>query len=343
MSATVTLEFRWRGETYKLELPANASLADVAPVLASAVGGAQATLRLLGKGGTKPLQGDAASSTFVNELRGPLLLLGSTTGELAVEAACATAATVTAKAQRLPSARHEEERELARSSGSAEAPATSSVFFGRFECFSYPAAVQPPPAAALRLLHSLAADPGISKIMKVRGWRVGKLSEMPPEGKVGVSAVCVLGYNVNAGQEISLRLRTDDLRGLRPYARVRETLIHELAHMTYSEHDLRFKQLNSQLTREARDADWRRSDARTVGEGTSAPSRREPVASLLLERGHTLGSAATAPSDVRAAAAAAALAREAERAMAAEAEAALTYDDIAPPALGASGESLRPC
>ena len=31
--------------------------------------------------------------------------------------------------------------------------------------------------------------------------------------QVGVSAVCLLGYNVNQGQEISLRLRTDDLKG----------------------------------------------------------------------------------------------------------------------------------
>lgn len=44
-------------------------------------------------------------------------------------------------------------------------------------------------------------------------WRVGTLSEMPPEGKVGVSPACILGVNINAGQEISLRLRTDDLRG----------------------------------------------------------------------------------------------------------------------------------
>ena len=62
-------------------------------------------------------------------------------------------------------------------------------------------------------------------------WSVGKLSEMPPEGKVGVSPVCILGVNINAGQEISLRLRTDDLRGFRRYGRIRETLIHELAHM----------------------------------------------------------------------------------------------------------------
>jgi hypothetical protein len=62
--------------------------------------------------------------------------------------------------------------------------------------------------------------------MAAHGWRVGLLSEMPPEGKVGVSEVCVLGYNVNAGQEISLRLRTDDLMGFRKYAKIRETLVH---------------------------------------------------------------------------------------------------------------------
>ncbi len=34
--------------------------------------------------------------------------------------------------------------------------------------------------------------------------------------------MCVLGYNVNRGQELSLRLRTDELRGFRKYARIRE-------------------------------------------------------------------------------------------------------------------------
>lgn len=59
--------------------------------------------------------------------------------------------------------------------------------------------------------------------------------------------MCVLGYNVNRGQEISLRLRTDDLRGFRKYARIRETLVHELAHMVWEEHDDRFKTFNSQV------------------------------------------------------------------------------------------------
>jgi hypothetical protein len=161
--------------------------------------------------------------------------------------------------------------------------------------------------------------------MTSRRWRVGLLSEMPPEGKVGISAVCVLGYNVNAGQEISLRLRTDDRRGMRHYLRIRETLIHELAHMVHSEHDLRFKQLNSELTREAARADWTRSAGQTLSD---APSFFEPEADEVEEAerdagGHVLGAGAPAAGDPRAAAAAAALARGAESAMEAEAREAL--------------------
>lgn len=69
----------------------------------------------------------------------------------------------------------------------------------------------------MKLLHRLAADPGIIGILSKHRWTVGLLSEMPPEGKVGVSPVCILGVNINAGQEISLRLRTDDLKGFRRY------------------------------------------------------------------------------------------------------------------------------
>lgn len=75
----------------------------------------------------------------------------------------------------------------------------------------------PPPSQALKILHQLASDPGIIEIMKDKRWKVGLLSEMPPEGKVGISRMCLLGYNVNKGQEISLRLRTDDLKGFRKY------------------------------------------------------------------------------------------------------------------------------
>lgn len=51
-------------------------------------------------------------------------------------------------------------------------------------------------------------------------WSVGVLAEMPPDGKVGVDPVCVLGLNQNKGQKILLRLRTDDLLGFRKFLRL---------------------------------------------------------------------------------------------------------------------------
>ncbi|KAL0030412.1 hypothetical protein WJX79_002860 [Trebouxia sp. C0005] len=104
--------------------------------------------------------------------------------------------------------------------------------FQKFEAWQHPG-LSPMPSEAIKLLHRLAADPGIIGIMSKHRWTVGLLSEMPPEGKVGVSPVCILGVNINAGQEISLRLRTDDLKGFRRYDRIRETLCHELAHMVW--------------------------------------------------------------------------------------------------------------
>lgn len=127
--------------------------------------------------------------------------------------------------------------------------------FQKFEAWQRPG-LSPVLTEGLKLLHRLAADPGIVGIMSKHRWTVGLLSEMPPEGKVGVSPVCILGVNINAGQEISLRLRTDDLKGFRRYDRIRETLCHELAHMVWGEHDNRFKQLNSQLLKECGQLDW---------------------------------------------------------------------------------------
>ena len=88
---------------------------------------------------------------------------------------------------------------------------TGPYTFQSFESWQQPG-LSPAPLEAMKILKRLAADPGIVHIMSNHKWQVGKLSEMPPEGKVGVSPVCILGVNINAGQEISLRLRTDDLK-----------------------------------------------------------------------------------------------------------------------------------
>ena len=47
----------------------------------------------------------------------------------------------------------------------------------------------------------------------------------------------LLGLNVNAGQAIKLRLRTDRYDGFRTYKEVRRVLCHELTHNVWGDHD----------------------------------------------------------------------------------------------------------
>ncbi|XP_059276943.1 uncharacterized protein LOC132031098 isoform X1 [Lycium ferocissimum] len=124
--------------------------------------------------------------------------------------------------------------------------------------------LNPPASKALKLMHKLAADPGIVAIMNKHRWRVGIMTEMAPEGYVGVSPQCILGFNKNHGEEISLRLRTDDLKGFRKYDSIKKTLLHELAHMVHSEHDVNFYGLLKQLTEEAAKLDWTKSTGHTL-------------------------------------------------------------------------------
>ncbi|KAH0710977.1 hypothetical protein KY290_011275 [Solanum tuberosum] len=124
--------------------------------------------------------------------------------------------------------------------------------------------LNPPASKALKLMHKLAADPGIAAIMNKHRWRVGIMTEMAPEGYVGVSPECILGFNKNHGEEISLRLRTDDLKGFRKYDSIKKTLLHELSHMVHSEHDVNFYALLKQLNEEAAKLDWTKSRGHTV-------------------------------------------------------------------------------
>lgn len=124
--------------------------------------------------------------------------------------------------------------------------------------------LNPPPSEALKRMHMLACDPGIIAIMNKHRWRVGIMTEMAPVGYVGVSPKCILGFNKNMGEEISLRLRTDDLKGFRKYESIKKTLLHELAHMVHSEHDAHFFALNKQLNDEAASLDWTKSSGHVL-------------------------------------------------------------------------------
>mmetsp|Transcript_28966 Transcript_28966/g.55463 ORF Transcript_28966/g.55463 Transcript_28966/m.55463 type:complete len:781 (+) Transcript_28966:105-2447(+) len=146
---------------------------------------------------------------------------------------------------------------------SVDAPAYSQYSFSEFKVLRWPG-MMPPPSEAESLLFKVAGDPGIKAIMEKHRWSVGLLSEMPPEGKVGVSEVCVLGYNKNKGEEISLRLRTDDMKGFRKYSVILKTVLHELAHMVHSDHDNDFKALDSQLNKEYVQLNWAMAEKHTA-------------------------------------------------------------------------------
>ncbi|XP_020082790.1 uncharacterized protein LOC109706396 [Ananas comosus] len=146
--------------------------------------------------------------------------------------------------------------------------------------------LNPPPSEALRRMHMLASDPGIIAIMNKHRWRVGIMTEMAPVGYVGISPKCLLGFNKNQGEEISLRLRTDDLKGFRKYESIKKTLLHELAHMVYSEHDADFFALDKQLNEEAAALDWTKSRSHTLSGHKTFDSYDEE---LSFEVGNNIG------------------------------------------------------
>jgi hypothetical protein len=136
---------------------------------------------------------------------------------------------------------------------------SSEYGFGKTETLpNLPQAVK-----AREIFTALANDPGVKACMAKHKWKVGSLAELYPEGKVGESEVCVMGLNRNKGQQILLRIRTDDLRGFRKMLSIREVLYHELAHNIHSEHDGDFYQLMRQIKRECLEMDW------TKGRGTT--------------------------------------------------------------------------
>eukprot|EP00811_Abedinium_folium_P024205 NODE_3397_length_2044_cov_9.010955.p1 GENE.NODE_3397_length_2044_cov_9.010955~~NODE_3397_length_2044_cov_9.010955.p1 ORF type:complete len:653 (+),score=199.56 NODE_3397_length_2044_cov_9.010955:185-1960(+) len=111
----------------------------------------------------------------------------------------------------------------------------------------------PPPYEAEQLLQKLATDPGIIEIMKTRQFKVGVFTEMSPAeaqkrmAQRGTPNMDLLGYNQNHGDMIVLRLRTDNVKGFRPYHDLINTLIHELTHNVWGPHDDKFWKLYGEL------------------------------------------------------------------------------------------------
>lgn len=99
---------------------------------------------------------------------------------------------------------------------------------------------------SMKFLERLRDDPGVKKVMRKHKYSVGLLLEMEPLGNTTRDGK-TLGLNRNKGEVIEVRLRTDWYDGWRDYKTVRKTLMHELSHIEFSEHDRDFWNLTSML------------------------------------------------------------------------------------------------
>ncbi|ORZ33826.1 WLM domain-domain-containing protein [Catenaria anguillulae PL171] len=116
---------------------------------------------------------------------------------------------------------------------------------------------------ARSILERLRDDQGIRGIMQQNKWAVGRLIELSPTEHT------ILGYNQNKGATIALRLRTSDFSGFRHFDSIRKVLLHELAHMVWSEHDENFHALNRKLNKDLVAFDWTRRGNRLNEEVSS--------------------------------------------------------------------------
>jgi hypothetical protein len=108
-----------------------------------------------------------------------------------------------------------------------------------FNCYEHLSGV-PRGDAALTLLRKVAST--VKPIMRKRGWRVQILAEfLPPEGNL-------LGLNINRGYKICIRLRYHNNTDLfLPLEQIVDTMLHELSHNKWGEHDSKFHALWDEL------------------------------------------------------------------------------------------------
>ncbi|KAG5653600.1 hypothetical protein H0H81_011972 [Sphagnurus paluster] len=238
----ITFTITYRGTSHPLSLIPESNLTALQLQLEALTGVPPPLQKLIHKGknllGLDPSIRDAttvAQAGFKNGLK--IQMLGSTSQELS---SLRLVETEQHKRERILRERALKPQVKLRSTGVSN----SALLSYRFHQLT-PLAHLPNPGAALALLTKLAGDPAIQHIMQRHQFSVGVLTELAPHEHPEL-----LGLNVNAGQAIKLRLRTNRYDGFRLYRDVRRVLCHELTHNVWVDHDNNFKELNSKLNRE---------------------------------------------------------------------------------------------
>ncbi|KAH9967177.1 WLM-domain-containing protein [Russula dissimulans] len=142
----------------------------------------------------------------------------------------------------------------------------------------------PDPASALNILQRLSSDPAINRVMLTHQLSVGLLTELAPHEHPEL-----LGLNVNAGQAIKLRLRTNQYDGFRSYSETRRVLCHELAHNVWGDHENNFKELNSKLNREVLEFEQRVRDGTHTLASEGSVYEPSPTGLEVEAQAHVLG------------------------------------------------------
>ncbi|KAJ7524815.1 hypothetical protein O6H91_17G023300 [Diphasiastrum complanatum] len=318
------LSVLYRGKSIEVSAAPSSRLGDVGNQLLAITGVAPNTLRLLIPQGRhlparliQPLSQEFSNLPLrqIGISEGKLIKMMGSSGE---EIQAVLQPSTSGADSRIIGFSEEDERAKHRTSRNAASNKSVSdriALFGKFRTLELPGIeLSPPPSKAMELMHRLARDPGVIAVMKKHGWKVGIMSELAPEGYVGISPKCLLGFNKNHGEEISLRLRTDDLKGFRKYESIKKTLMHELAHMVYGEHDEDFHRLDKQLNKEVLDLDWTKGTKHTLSVGRNSTENMDEDSlgpNQRLSAGFRLGGNldAAASRSAQTAAAAAALAR----------------------------------
>lgn len=277
---------KYRGKPLALTpaLPHDATVGDLRQRVADTVGSDVAKTRLLVTGGKALLPGDddallstklpSSASTGTSQQTATILVLATTTSSHAKLAETATSPLL--KHHRLhddtgiPPGETQQKRAYKYVGVPSTTPTSSSSItggdnygFGLVEALPEYSDAD----AAQRVLQRLATDSGILAVMRARRWRVGALREMRPQGRVGVDP-CLMGYNRNRGEEIRLRLRTDDNKGFRQFGQLVHVLAHELAHNEHDGHGVEFKETMRWIERTAAEhPDWRGEGGRSLVDG----------------------------------------------------------------------------
>ncbi|KAH7890919.1 WLM-domain-containing protein [Phlebopus sp. FC_14] len=236
-NSDISLTITFRGVTHTLSVSPNAPLNLLHARLEELTSVPPSLQKLLFRG--KKIQHEEDITIAQSGLRDgiKIQMLGSTAGEIGT---LNTTESEYHRRERILRERALKPQVKLRSTGSSNTTTTTYVFH-KLE----PLGHLPKPETAVARLTKLSNDPAIRHVMQKHKFSVGVLTELAPHEHPGL-----LGLNVNAGQAIKLRIRSDDYEGFRPYLEVRRVLCHELAHNVWGEHDNNFKELNSLLNKE---------------------------------------------------------------------------------------------